>query len=89
MNWTKTTLTGLLAGSLMLAGCTFSNVDREWGDGYAANLEGQINDPNAGEGQPGVEGLDPQTAHEVAKRYYKGQRQQGTRRAPTVVISDE
>ena len=48
MNWTKTTLTGLLAGSLMLAGCTFSNVDREWGDGYAANLEGQINDPNAG-----------------------------------------
>jgi hypothetical protein len=79
----------VLATTFLLAlGCTHSHVDAQWGEAYEATMSRQVEDPQAPHTVDAPTGLDARTAEEVSDRYYRGQRTQETRRAPTVVIGE-
>ena len=63
-------------------GCAHSAVDDAWGYAYEENRTTQLGTDE----ESGLQGLDALTAEQVADRYYRGQRQQATRTAPTIVI---
>jgi hypothetical protein len=85
----KTRSFALALGLLLLAGgCAHrSPVNEQWGRSYDATRAAQVSDPNAPASDAAVEGMDPRSGEAVADRYYKGQRQQQTRQAPTITIS--
>ena len=84
----------LIAACLGTTACThwiFANgsaVDENWGITYEQNTQSQIAHPEGPASVEGPEGIDASTAERVAKRYYKGQETQQTRRARTVVIGE-
>ena len=88
----KSILAILIAACLGATACThwiFGNdsaVGENWGIAVEHNVQSQIADPEAPASLDGPEGIDASTAERVAKRYYKGQEAQQTRRAPAVVI---
>jgi len=94
MSHRKTILAILTAACLGTTACThwiFGNdsaVDESWGITYERNVQSQIAHPESPASVDGPEGIDASTAERVAKRYYKGQETQQTRRAPTVVIGE-
>jgi hypothetical protein len=61
-------------------------VESRWGEAYDQDTQAQIAHPEGPASLEGPEGIDASTAERVAKRYYKGQEAQGTRRARAVVI---
>jgi hypothetical protein len=61
-------------------------VELSWGEAYEQDTEAQIAHPEAPASLEGPDGIDASTADRVAKRYYKGQERQQTRRARAVVI---
>jgi hypothetical protein len=61
-------------------------VDLHWGEAYEGDTQAQIEHPEGWASLDGPEGIDASTAERVAKRYYKGQETQQTRRARAVVI---
>jgi type IV pilus biogenesis protein CpaD/CtpE len=74
--------------AFLASGCALkSPVDEQWGRSYSATRAAQVADPNAPSSDAAVEGIDAKTGEAVADRYYKGQRQQQTRQAPTISIS--
>ena len=85
----KTRSFALAVGLLLLAsGCAHrSPVNEQWSRSYDATRAAQVADPNAPSSDAAVEGMDPRSGEEVADRYYKGQRQQQVRQAPTISIS--
>jgi hypothetical protein len=94
MTYRKPLLAILIAACLGATACThwiFGNdsaVDESWGVAYERQLESQIAHPESPASLDGPEGIDASTAERVAKRYYKGQETQQTRRAPTVTIGE-
>lgn len=80
---------------LALAGCAISHpyaensrVNDAWGRAHAAQVGEQTADPTAPHSQDGPEGLDASTGERVAKRYYRGQDSQQTRKARAVFIGE-
>ena len=63
-------------------GCAHSAVDDAWGYAYEELRTAQLGTDK----ESGPRGLDALTAEQVADRYYKGQREQTTRTAPSVLI---
>jgi len=61
-------------------------VDLSWGESYEGNTRAQIEHPEGPASLEGPQGIDALTGERVAKRYYKGQETQQTRRARAVVI---
>ena len=77
---------------LLLSGCGAvqrSAVDEQWGRSYGATRAAQVADPNAPSDDAASEGIDPKSGEAVAERYYTGQRNQETRRAPAITISGD
>jgi type IV pilus biogenesis protein CpaD/CtpE len=75
--------------SLLASGCALNSaVDEQWGRSTASNQAALVADPNAPANDDPVLGMDAKSAEAVAERYYEGQRNQGTRQAPTITISD-
>jgi len=68
------------------SGCLHSRLEENWGRSYEAQLVWQSANPDAPVTREPLEGLDPETAMRVARRYYKGQEQQRQREAPAVVL---
>jgi hypothetical protein len=64
-------------------------VTEQWGRSYDATQAAQVADPNAPSSDAALEGMDPKSGEAVAERYYKGQRSQQTRQAPTITISGD
>jgi hypothetical protein len=82
------TLSLSLGLSLLASGCAHrSAVNEQWGRSTGATRAAQVADPNAPSSDAAVEGMDPRSGEAVADRYYKGQRNQATRQAPTITIS--
>lgn len=81
----------LALGLLFLtSGCAhYSAVNEQWGRSYSATRAAQVADPNAPSSDAAVENMDALSGEAVADRYYKGQRNQQTRQAPTISISGE
>jgi type IV pilus biogenesis protein CpaD/CtpE len=79
----------LALGLLFLtSGCALhSPVNEQWGRSYSANRAAQVADPNAPVSDAAVEDMDAISGEAVADRYYKGQRNQQTRQAPSISIS--
>jgi type IV pilus biogenesis protein CpaD/CtpE len=92
MTYQKPLLAILIAACLGATACThwiFGNdsaVDENWGIAHDQSIQSQIAHPESPASPDGPEGIDASTAERVAKRYYKGQETQQTRRARTVVI---
>jgi hypothetical protein len=90
----ETVLAILIAASLCATACThpvfglYSAVEGTWGDAYESQVEAQIAHPDGPASVDAPEGIDASTAERVAKRYYKGQETQQTRRTPSVVIGE-
>lgn len=88
----KSILAILIAASLGATACThwiFGNdsaVDENWGIALEQDLQSQTANPESPTSVDGPEGIDASTAERVAKRYYRGQETQQTRRARAVVI---
>lgn len=83
-------VTLVLSLLLLVSGCVgHSPVNEQWSRSYLATSAAQVADPNAPSSDAAIEGLDPRSGEEVADRYYKGQRAQGTRQAPTITISGD
>lgn len=77
-----------LSLAFLTSGCALhSAVDEQWGRSYSANRAAQVADPNAPSSDAAVENMDAVSGEAVADRYYKGQRNQRTRQAPTISIS--
>jgi hypothetical protein len=75
--------------SLLTGACALrSPVDEQWGRSVAENHDAQVADPNAPANDDPVLGMDAKSGEAVADRYYKGQRNQSTRRAPSITISN-
>ena len=84
----KTTIPALALSLWLLAGGCASPVDEHWGESISATQAAQVNDPAApADHEPRVD-LDANSAEAVAERYYRGQRQQSTRVAPSIVITE-
>lgn len=83
----KTTTLALALGLSLLVGACASPVDQHWGESTAATQAAQLADPNAPASDEPLLDLDAKSAEAVADRYYKGQRQQSTRQAPSIVIT--
>jgi type IV pilus biogenesis protein CpaD/CtpE len=64
-----------------------SPVNEQWGRSNSANRAAQVADPNAPASDAAVEDMDAISGEAVADRYYKGQRNQQTRQAPSISIS--
>ena len=83
------TITGFLAAAALLvplAGCEHSLVGRNWGGSYRDNMQAQIADPEAARAnEPGVEGIDPNTAEDVMARYHRTQKAGQRSTAPMIV----
>jgi len=76
--------------ALLTSACAHrSPVNEQWGRSYEATRAAQVADPNAPSSDAAVEGMDPVSGEIVADRYYKGQRQQATRQAPSITISGD
>lgn len=74
--------------SLLASGCAHrSPVNEQWSRSYEATRAAQVADPNAPSSDAAIVDLDPKSGEAVADRYYKGQRTQQTRQAPTISIS--
>jgi hypothetical protein len=74
--------------ALLASGCAHrSPVNEQWGRSIDATRAAQVADPNAPSSDAAADGMDPRSAEAVADRYYKGQRTQQTRQAPTISIS--
>jgi hypothetical protein len=90
----KPILAILIAACLGGTGCThwlFGNesaVHESWGIALEESTQAQIAHPESPASEAGPEGIDASTAERVAKRYYKGQETQQTRRARAVVIGE-
>lgn len=85
----STILTLLVAAALLASGCALrSGVAEHWGEAYRETRAAQLANPEAPVTDEAPEGLDAITAELVAERYYKGQRVQRTREAPSVLIQD-
>lgn len=83
----KTTIPALALGLWFLAGGCASPVDEHWGESTSAMQAAQVTDPEApADYEPRVD-MDAKSAEAVAERYYRGQRQQNTRMAPSIVIT--
>lgn len=83
------TLALVLGLSLLTGACALrSPVNEQWGRAVAANHDAQVADPNAPASDEPVLGMDPVSGEAVANRYYKGQRNQSTRQAPSITISE-
>ena len=68
--------------------CVHSNLDESWGRSHDAQLVWQTADPEAPATREPTEGLDPETAQRVAKRYYEGQEKQVQRETQSVLIGE-
>jgi hypothetical protein len=90
----KSVLAILIAVCLGGTACThwlFGNesaIDESWGIALEENLQSQMAHPEGPASEDGPEGIDAATAERVAKRYFKGQETQQTRRARAVVIGE-
>ena len=80
---------------LVLGGCAVTDpyaanspINESWGRAHAAQIGEQVADPSAPHNEVPAEGLDAQTAERVAKRYYRGQDSQKTRKAQAVIIGE-
>lgn len=67
-------------------GCLHSNLNDNWGKSQEAQIVWQTENPEAPTTADGPEGLDPNTANEVAERYYKSQERQPHRKIPSVSL---
>lgn len=75
--------------ALVAAGCaTRSQVDEHWGEAYREAREAQLAYPDEWVTDVAPRGLDAFTAELVAERYYRGQRVQQSRQAPSVIIGE-
>ena len=82
------TLALALGLALLGSACALrSPVNELWGRAYEANRAAQVADPNAPTSDAPVMGMDPVSGEAVADRYYKGQRNQAARQAPSITIS--
>lgn len=86
---------GASCAFLALSGCAFTDpysdrspLNDAWGRSHRAQIGEQVADPDAPHSDQGPEGLDASTGERVAKRYYRGQDSQRTRKAETVVIGN-
>jgi len=86
---------GASAAGLILSGCAItdpfqedSRLNEGWGRAHRAQIGEQTADPQAPHSENGAEGLDASTAERVAKRYYRGQDSQKTRKAQAVIIGE-
>lgn len=84
----KTTILALSLGLSLLAGGCASPVDQHWGESTAATQATQLADPSAPANDEPLVDLDAKSAEAVADRYYRGQRQQSTRQAPAIIITE-
>ena len=74
--------------SLLGVACAHrSPVNEQWSRSTAATSAAQVADPNAPTSDAALLNLDAKSGEAVADRYYRGQRTQSTRQAPSVVIS--
>jgi hypothetical protein len=79
----------LLLLSVSAGACALhSPVEERWGQALRANHDAQIADPAAPASAEPVLGMDAKSGEAVADRYYKGQRTQQTRQAPSIVITE-
>jgi hypothetical protein len=83
----KTKTLALALGLSLLAGGCASPVDEHWAESTDAMHAAQLADPNAPVSDEPLMDLDAKSAEAVADRYYRGQRQQSTRQAPSIVIT--
>ncbi len=84
------TLAVALGLSLLTGACAGrSPVNEQWGRSARVNHDVQLADPNAPANGDPVLGMDPKSGEAVADRYYKGQRNQQTRQAPAITISEK
>ena len=86
----KTRTLALALGVALLGGaCAHrSPVDEQWTRSTAATRAAQVADPNAPTSDAALLNLDAKSGEAVADRYYRGQRTQNTRQAPSIVITD-
>jgi hypothetical protein len=86
----KTRTLALALGVALLSGaCAHrSPVDEQWARSTAATRAAQVADPNAPTSDAALLNLDAKSGEAVADRYYRGQRTQNTRQAPSIVITD-
>ena len=84
----KTTILALALGAALLASACASPVDEHWGLATAATQADQLADPNAPANHEPLVDLDAISSEAVAYRYSEGQRQQDTRQAPSIVITE-
>jgi hypothetical protein len=83
------TLVLALGLSLLASACALrSPVDEQWSHSTAANHDAQVADPNASANDDPVVGMDAKSGEAVADRYYTGQRNQDTRQAPSITVTE-